>query len=54
LGDGYYPVYGVFNFGLWLQALVVDFQLWKLKRYVLLPNQEMDEYGLVVFKRPQS
>jgi hypothetical protein len=47
LGDGYYPVIANANLGLWLQSLVVDFKIWHLPRVILMPGQEMDEYGFV-------
>jgi hypothetical protein len=49
LGDGVYPVVGVYNFGLFAQAIVVDLLVWKndSHRIILLPGQEFDEYGIV-------
>ena len=47
LGDGYYPVFAIHNLGGQLQSLVVDFKIWHVRRYILLPGQEMDEYALV-------
>jgi hypothetical protein len=54
LGDGYYPVFGVFNFGLLAQAVVLDFQVWRLRNVVLLPGMAFDEYALVVPADPES
>jgi hypothetical protein len=47
LGDGYYPVVGVFNFGLFVQAVVLDFEVGRPRNVVLLPGQELDEFGIV-------
>ena len=47
LGDGCYPVIAVYNFGLFLQAVVVDFKVWKVRNVVLLPGQEFDEFAIV-------
>jgi hypothetical protein len=47
LGDGYYPVIGVFNFGLFLQAVLVDFEVWRMRNVILLPGQVSDEFGIV-------
>lgn len=47
LGDGYYPVVGVYNFGLIPQAVVLDFQVWRTQNIVLLPGQVFDEFGMV-------
>lgn len=47
LGDGYYPVYAVRNFGLVLQAIVVDFEVWRVRNVILLDHQELDEFGFV-------
>ena len=48
LGDGYYPVVGVFNFGVFVQALVLDFQVGRVRNIVLLPGQMFDEFGIVL------
>lgn len=48
LGDGYYPITGVYNFGLFAQAVVLDFKVWHAREVVLLPGQVLDEYGIVV------
>jgi hypothetical protein len=48
LGDGYYPITGVYNFGLLARAVVLDFKLWHVRDVVLLPGQVLDEYGIVV------
>jgi hypothetical protein len=48
LGDGYYPVFAIRNFGVFLQSIIVDFKIWKLPNLVLLPGQKLDEYGMVV------
>jgi len=47
LGDGYYPIVGVYNFGLFVQALVLDFEVWRTRNVILLPGQEFDEFGIV-------
>ncbi len=47
LGDGYYPVVGVFNFGLFAQAAVLDFKVWQVRQVVLLPGQVQDEFAIV-------
>ncbi|HJZ55006.1 MAG TPA: hypothetical protein VKE74_08605 [Gemmataceae bacterium] len=49
LGDGVYPVVGVYNYGLFAQAIVVDLLLWRndSHRVILLPGQVIDEYGIV-------
>jgi hypothetical protein len=47
LGDGYYPVYGIYNFGLFVQAIVLDFKVWQVRKMGLLPGQTMDEFGIV-------
>ena len=47
LRDGYYPVVGVYNFGLFVQAVVLDFELGRRRNVVLLPAQEFDEFGIV-------
>jgi hypothetical protein len=47
LGDGYYPVFALYNLGLWLQAVVLDFQIYRMRRLILLPGQELDEFGIV-------
>lgn len=47
LGDGYYPVVAVYNFGLIPQAVVLDFEVWRMRKVVLLPGQEFDEFGIV-------
>jgi hypothetical protein len=47
LGDGYYPVVGVFNFGLFVQAVVLDFKVWQVRQIVLLPGQVLDEFAIV-------
>jgi hypothetical protein len=47
LGDGYYPVVGVFNFGLFVQAVVLDFEVGRPRNVVPLPGQEFDEFGIV-------
>jgi hypothetical protein len=54
LGDGYYPVFGVYNFGLIAQAVVLDFEVWRLRNVVLLPGQAFDEFALVVPADPES
>ena len=46
LGDGYYPVVGVFNLGLLVQAVVLDFEVWRTRNVALLPGQELDEFGI--------
>jgi hypothetical protein len=49
IGVGYFPVVGVYNFGLSLQAIVIDFLVWKDDRHriILLPGWEFDEYGIL-------
>jgi hypothetical protein len=47
LGDGYYPVVGLFNYGLFLQAIVIDLKAWHVPRVILQPGQVMDEFGMV-------
>lgn len=47
LGDGYYPVVGVYNFGLLAQAVVLDFQVWRIHEVILLPGQVLDEFAIV-------
>lgn len=47
LGDGYYPVIGMYNFGLFVQAVVLDFEVGRRRNVVLLPGQEFDEFGIV-------
>jgi hypothetical protein len=49
LGDGYYPVFAVRNLFGGTQAIVVDFKLWHVARYILMPGQAQDEYGFVYF-----
>jgi hypothetical protein len=46
-GDGYYPVYAAYNFGVFVQAVIVDFEVWQVRRVVLMPGQELDEFGIV-------
>ncbi|HYE06553.1 MAG TPA: hypothetical protein VEL07_13640 [Planctomycetota bacterium] len=48
LGDGYYPVHRVRDLFGRTAAIVVDFEVWKAKRYVLSGGQSLDEYGMVV------
>jgi hypothetical protein len=47
LGDGYYPVVAVYNFGLFLQALVLDFEVWRVREVILVPGQVLDEFAMV-------
>lgn len=49
LGDGVYPIIGVFNFGFFPQAVVIDLMLWRDEshRIILLPGQYLDEFGIV-------
>jgi len=47
LGDGYYPVVGVYNFGLIVQAVVLDFEVGRPRNVVLRPGQEFGEFGIV-------
>jgi hypothetical protein len=47
LGDGYYPVVGVFNFGLFVQAVLLDFKVWQMPHVILLPGQVLDEFGVI-------
>jgi hypothetical protein len=47
LGDGYYPVIGVYNFGVSVQAIVLDLKVWQVREVVLLPGQVLDEFGVV-------
>ena len=47
LGDGYYPVFGVFNFAFFTQAVVLDFRMDHAPRFILLPGQVLDEFGIV-------
>lgn len=47
LGDGYYPVFAVKNLFGKIQSIVVDFKLWHVPRYILMPGQFQDEYGFV-------
>jgi hypothetical protein len=47
MGDGVYPVAGVYNLGLFMQAVVLDFRMWEIRDVVLLPGQEFDEYRIV-------
>jgi hypothetical protein len=49
LGDGYYPVYALTNMLGSIHAVVIDFKLWHVPRYFLMPNQAQDEYGFVYF-----
>jgi hypothetical protein len=49
LGDGYYPVFALRNLLGGTQAIVVDFKLWHVARYILMPGQAQDEYGFVYF-----
>jgi len=48
LGDGYYPIFANYNFGFQLQSLILDFNVWKIRNYVILPGQRLDEFGLPV------
>jgi hypothetical protein len=47
LGDGYYPLHGIYNFGLFVQAVVLDFKVWQVRKMGLLPGQTLDEFGIV-------
>jgi hypothetical protein len=47
LGDGYYPVIGVYNYALVPQAVVLDFQVWRVREVILLPGQVLDEFAIV-------
>jgi hypothetical protein len=47
LGDGYYPVVGVYNFAWFLHAVVLDFEVWRVREIILLPGQELDEFAIV-------
>lgn len=47
LGDGYYRVIAVYNFGLVVQAVVLDFEVGRPRNVVLLPGQEFDEFGII-------
>ncbi len=46
LGDGYYPVFGIFNFGFFVQAIVLDFKIWQVREVVRMPGVEIDKYGI--------
>lgn len=47
-GDGYYPLFANYNFGWWLQAVIVDFKIWEIGNVALMPGQKFDEFGIVV------
>jgi hypothetical protein len=47
LGDGYYPVIGVYTFGLFAQAVVLDFLVGSVREVILLPGQVLDEFAIV-------
>ncbi|MEX2188202.1 MAG: hypothetical protein WD875_15455 [Pirellulales bacterium] len=47
LGDGYYPVFAILNFGLVVQAIVIDFEIWTVRHVILQDHQELDEFGMI-------
>jgi hypothetical protein len=47
LGDGYYPVHLAKDAAGSPSALIVDFEIWKTRRYAVLAGQRIDEFGLV-------
>jgi hypothetical protein len=51
LGDGYYPVVAVYNFGVALQALIVDFKIWETRPIILCDeSRTLDKFGIPVKK----
>lgn len=50
LGDGYYPIFVNYNFGIVSQSVVVDFKIWEVDRRIMLrPGQTLDDFGIVQF-----
>jgi hypothetical protein len=47
LGDGYYPVYANYNLGAFAQSVIVDFEVWRVRDVILLPGQQLDEFGIL-------
>lgn len=45
LGDGVYPIIVSRNFGFRVQAIIIDFLLHKRANYLLMPGQNLDEWG---------
>jgi hypothetical protein len=51
LGDGYYPVVAVFNYGIRLQSIIIDFKIWETRQIILLDeSRTLDKYGIPVDK----
>jgi hypothetical protein len=47
-GDGYYPVTANYNFGLALQSLVVDFEVWRVREVIYLTEKQFDQYRIPI------
>ena len=46
LGDGYYPIIAVYNSDRSIQAVIADFNVWEVRKCIMMDGWELDEYAM--------